>query len=468
MTRTEQQHSGPPGPTLTQNIFYGIGHFGLNNVGLVMATWYARRYCPPEGAPLVSIGALTTAFALAKILDGFLGPAVGYWSDRTRTRLGRRIPFVLFGALPMCVLFFLVWTPPVNLIRPQSNAMLAYFIFSVVAFWIVYTITFTPYTSLLPEIAVTGRDRINMATFQTAGILLSSFVVFGAAPVMVQKLGFLFMGAFFTVISLIAVYLPLLSLREKYRASETSEPRSYTLVQALSAAGRNRPFLIFLGATFFNWAGLQIAILTVGFIVPVIFRKPDTFISVILIGANIFTVISFFIIQKLTRLYDKRTITLWGMALYALMIPGLWFMGRYELGFHIGSFAVTEAVIAFALFTLLGFPIAVQLVLQAPLVADCIDYDELLTGKRQEAIYFGLLAAVLKIALAACSGIFGFLFRQFGYTVNRHIGVDLIGLAGAGLTLIAFLIFLFYPINGAMERDIRHRLDKRGSAANCQ
>ena len=90
-------------------------------------------------------------------------PLIGYWSDRTTSRWGRRLPFVLF-ATPFWVLFFaLLGTPPNG---HESIANAVYLFAMLQGFYLFSTLSGGPFESLLPEIAVSSKDRVGVVTWQ--------------------------------------------------------------------------------------------------------------------------------------------------------------------------------------------------------------------------------------------------------------------------------------------------------------
>ena len=120
-----------------QRVFYGMGNMGGNFLNLVFSMWIFKRYCPPEGEGemLIPIMWLTYAFIAGRLVDAVADPLIGYWSDNASTRWGRRIPFLLFGGLPLCIVFFLVWAPPLGIFPAGSISLFIYLCVIMGAFW---------------------------------------------------------------------------------------------------------------------------------------------------------------------------------------------------------------------------------------------------------------------------------------------------------------------------------------------
>jgi len=445
-----------------QRVLYGMGNMGGNFLNLVFSMWVYKMYCDPEGGGvLVPVMWMTWAFIVGRVVDAVADPLIGYWSDNTSTRWGRRMPFLIFGGLPLCISFFLLWAPPLEIFPPNSVSLFVYLCVVMGAFWFLFTAVLCPYLALLPEVAVEPADRLNLATYQSVFLLASSGVVMVGSPFLKDSMGFMKMGLVFTILSLIGVYAPVAAVRERFVAKE-EKSAEYGIFTALKWSFSNRPFVIYLASSVLSKIAFNALIMGMPFIVGKILGKSDAYVGIIMGGAGFFAVISFFGINAVAERIDKRLIYMAGMLIMALLIPCVWFFGRYnvmlDLSF-IGIDAVlNEFVMAFIVFTLAGFPIAALMVLPPPILSDVIDLDEVNTGRRREAMYFGAQGLVEKAGMGLSGFMMGFLFDRFGYTVDNHMGVDLLGPVSAVLVFIGFLIFLWYPIDRKQSEEIRRKI----------
>ena len=94
---------------------YASHSFGSSVLSRATQAWLIFFYAPPAGedAPtIVPRITLTTILLVLGILDAIDDPLIGYWSDRTRSRWGRRIPFIVLATPFYALFFFLLWTPP--------------------------------------------------------------------------------------------------------------------------------------------------------------------------------------------------------------------------------------------------------------------------------------------------------------------------------------------------------------------
>ncbi len=122
----------------------------------------------------------------------------------------------------------------------------------------------------------------------------------------------------------------------------------------------------------------------------------------------------------------------------AVAMPLLWFVAP-TLPFSVQ--AQTQIVMA-----LVGVFMAGFMILPIALLADVIDYDEKLTGKRREGIYFGVQSILQKIAIGVSIPVAGFMMYVGGDVTPTERGLKLITLLAGVVALAAFLVFLKYPL----------------------
>src|SRR5574338_404466 len=160
----------------------GIIAFYIVDVKNLPATWYAAFWF------------------FYTIYNALNNPAIGYLSDRTRSRWGRRLPYILFGGLPYAVVFALLFTAPFDG-RDNPTGLLLYFGTAIIIWEGLYTAFATGYYGLLPEMFGDYRERTDVAAkmniFQTVALVL------GAAlpPLLANILGWSGMAVVLAVIS---------------------------------------------------------------------------------------------------------------------------------------------------------------------------------------------------------------------------------------------------------------------------
>ena len=97
---------------LRTKLIFGLGGLGMNLCDAVFLQWIFVRYAPEGAAPLVPAKILGLIILIGRVGECFYNLAVGHWSDNFRSKLGRRIPFMRRGTVPLALVFFLMFLPP--------------------------------------------------------------------------------------------------------------------------------------------------------------------------------------------------------------------------------------------------------------------------------------------------------------------------------------------------------------------
>ncbi|MGD8240068.1 MAG: MFS transporter, partial [Armatimonadota bacterium] len=150
-------------------ILYGMGYLSIALTTDMTLAWLMKRYRPDPADirwnVLASAGAFAAAMVVGRVVDAVADPLVGFWSDRVRTRWGRRKPFILLGAPLLALTFVLIWTPPTP---TQSLLNGVYLAVIASVFLFAFTVVVCPYLAMLPEIAADPTERVRLTACQGA------------------------------------------------------------------------------------------------------------------------------------------------------------------------------------------------------------------------------------------------------------------------------------------------------------
>jgi GPH family glycoside/pentoside/hexuronide:cation symporter len=395
-----------------------------------------------------AVGAILTVARLVETVDDGL---VGYWSDRTRSRLGRRIPFVL-AATPFWALFgVLLFTPPTS----SAAATAAYLFIVLELYFLSATLSGGPYESLLPEIAHESSERVTItglrvyfgAAGAAVGLVLSGLVV--------DAYGYAAMAVMVGVLALSFRYLGLAGVW-RY-ASRTQEPVELTLGEALRGTFRNRYFLFFLPAFALFQLGFQLLLGVLPFLVEAALEVDEAgawvaALAAVAVGVMAATIpLAGVVARRSSKRHAYRVslvaaIFLFPLLAFAGFLPGI----------------PVEAQLAGAM-VLAGLPIAGNYLFPAPLTADIIDYDSLQTGFRREATYYGAQNFVEKTTSALAPLILGLLLT-LGRTSDDSLGIQLVGPVAGLLVLAGYLAFRGYDLPDDVLDDADSSASRSASA----
>jgi GPH family glycoside/pentoside/hexuronide:cation symporter len=199
------------------------------------------------------------AFSIGKLWDAVNDPLVGMLSDRTRTRWGRRRPYLLFGAVPFGVTFALLWIVP-----PIQNQILLclYFAFMYMLFDTAFTLVGCPYDALTPELTVDHDERTSLTTYRmfvsiVAGLLSAlvfALFVFPAFPD--PQTAFLVIGLLCGAVFIPPVLITFFGTRERteFQAAETM-----SFGESLRFLLRNREWRYTVVINLLSWLPVDIA-----------------------------------------------------------------------------------------------------------------------------------------------------------------------------------------------------------------
>src|SRR5512142_1578746 len=151
---------------------YGSGDIGFSLTNTILNVYLALFLTDVVG---LKPGIAAIAFFIGSTWDYINDPIVGYISDRTRTRWGRRRPFLLFGALPMAAAFCLLWwRPPFE----STLALGAYYSMAFALFDTAATFAYMPYYALTPELTDDYDERTGLTSRRMFFSILGTLVAF--------------------------------------------------------------------------------------------------------------------------------------------------------------------------------------------------------------------------------------------------------------------------------------------------
>ncbi|MEW5945031.1 MAG: MFS transporter [bacterium] len=429
---------------LSRSLLYCSGQFGGNLLNNIYIFWlvyfYAKGYRGHE--PLMPIFWFGTIQIAGRVVDAIADPIVGYWSDRTKTRIGRRRPFLLFGAPALVLSFYFLWTPP---FPPGSPLLFVYLPVVMGVFWFSFTVVMVPYLALFPEQVERSDHRVQLSTMMSMFLMLSYFTQAVAAPDIIQRRGFPAMALVFAAAGLVFLYATTFTVRERAASARTAE--SYSIAEALGWTFSNPAFLRYVAAALLLQFGFYALSASMPFIVTEIFAKPESFTKflMMIMGAGI--IVSYVVINILSRSVEKKKLYLASVLGLGCVMPFMLFLGRTQL-------PVSTVTAGMVFMLVLSLPVAGTQILPFAILADIIDYDEKVTGKRREAIYFSAQGFLQKLATALSGFMQGAVFGAFGHARTNPLGINLLGPIAGAIALVGFVIFLGYPID-EKTKDLR-------------
>ncbi|WP_309572492.1 MFS transporter [Deinococcus sp.] len=440
---------GPPSSGTTWR--YAVMNFGLT-IPAQASSFLLLYYV--DGLKLSPTLAATvmTLFAVYNAIDN---PVIGFLSDRTRSRFGRRIPFIRFGALPTLLGFALMFNAPFNG-ATQPWALVAYF---AVTWWLwetAGTAVGTGYLALLPEMFRTYPERTGVAWRMNVVQVVGLLIGLALPPLLAARFGWGATAIAFSVISGVAMFSGLGALSER---PQLQQAPALPLLPALRATFGNRSFLTVVLAQTMRFVTTGTLAAGMGFYVKYTLGVPGGAATTLLLAtAFVVAGVSLWPWRALVagRLGARVTLML-AFAVTALSVSLLAVVHTVA-----GMWPVTACF---------GVGLGGMILMGDVIMADVIDEDEVNTGQRREGMYYGLSGLITTLSGALVSLTFGWVARRYGYDPTLATQPDSVAegfrvfmtvppIAGAALAL---LLLSFYPLHGERLATVRRTLAARAA-----
>ncbi len=422
-------------------------------IGIFMPVFYSDVVLAP-------LGMIALATAMARAFDALTDPVVGWASDRTRSRFGRRKPWIAVGTPLAAVFFWLLFSPPESL---TPSAAVLWFGATFSLFFLFQTIEGVPLAALGAELTPNYRERNSVFGVRALFIALGTMVAAVVPAILTGQFGeghereiFSGMSASYGVLWLVLM-LVMLSMVSEHReyAGRPTNP----LVPGVRRALRNRPFAILLLSAIVGAIPGAVPAVLMPYFVRYVLQPEDptvwtgSFLFIYLATGLLFVPFWLWIAQhfgKLRAFVSAACVGVSASLLYFLAGPGdLAWAGMVYFVSGTQAMAGTFLIPAMA--------------------ADVIDYDELRTGLRREAQYTSFWSVIPKLVSIPGYSIPLAVLAGVGYVPNEVQTAEvqftirfLYSLFPAAFFVAALLIVARYPISEATHANIREGIAAHG------
>jgi glycoside/pentoside/hexuronide:cation symporter, GPH family len=389
-------------PIATQNspIAYGLGSFGLESLYKVFVGFYMFYYIDELGLAITLAAIINVIYA---IWDAANDPLVGFVSDNTRTRWGRRRPWLLIG-LPFYVgILVLVYAVPEPFL--QGNALFWYALVIFFLFEAAYTTMAVNYAALFPELFQGFRDRARASsTYQGLG-MLGELVGFSIPPFIYAKFGFVPMAISFAGVAGIALFLGILRNKEDPKALQAPP---LNLKGAFGEVLKDRSYLLFTLAVTFLLFTTGVYTLATPFWVKYTLGASPQVTSLIFATVFVVAILSVSVWGRFVRITGIKRTWLWSVGVMAASAIILGLASNLVLG-AIGA-AVAGAGLG-------GVKVCREIIM-----GNFVDRNLKRTGHRREGIYYSLLRVIGKLSKILEALALVLLGLLFGYVSGENPG----------------------------------------------
>ena len=441
--------------TWAEKLAYAAPAFALAVVGIPIYVYIPKFYTDVVGINIAVLGYLMFS---VRLFDAVTDPVIGYFSDRTPTRFGRRRPYIALGSILVAVAMFLLFNPPA-VSETMETVWFGVTIYILFLFW---TAVVVPFESLGPEITFNYHERTTLFGLRD-GFLIAGTLAAASSPALVgwlfnlpadadgERAKFFWIAVIYAPLLIGTCWWCVLAIRER---RPMGEHQTKGLWRGLRQVSHNRPFVILLIAYTVSAIGNNLPATLILYYVEYVLESPlaDLFLMLYFVTGIIFLP-AWIMISRRT---GKKAAWLASMAINTGAFVGVFFLGPGD--------AAIYGVLVF----LSGIGFGATLAIPSAIQADVIDYDELLTGERREGQYIGLWSISKKFAAAVGIGAGLSILGVVGYTPNVQQSAEvqmtlrvLYALVPSLCNIVAIVIACAYPISGKIHAEIRKAIEHR-------
>jgi GPH family glycoside/pentoside/hexuronide:cation symporter len=435
-------------------VLYGAGDFGFSLTDTVISSFFYPFLTDVIG---ITIGAAAWIRLIGGIWDPVNDPLIGYLSDRTRSRWGRRRPFLLFGFIPFAISYALLWVKPsiTNELGLVLFFSIAYVIYDAAA-----TIVYMPYFALTPELTLDYDERTSLTGYRMAFSIIAGLIGMAVPQLVFGTLtpesagSVLALGIAFGIASALPLLFTFWGTRERVEFQQQALPN---LKRSVSAALKNRPFIFAMFIFLFTWTaiGLIQSMLYYFLKYRMDMEQQFSFVALAIFLPAIFTLPLW---DWVSRNTDKRKAYIYGMIFLSSVLVTLAFLNPG-----------TDPVAIYSLAILAGIGVSAVHVLPWSMIPDAVEWDEYETGARHEGMFYSLVLLLRKFSTAIALFAMGMLLEASDFVSNAPAQSDsatraIISLTGPGPAFFMFLGILFaliYPLSRERHTQIRRELEAR-------
>lgn len=432
---------------------YALGQLGWSMLSGLIGSWLVYFYQPakteidagmtlfiPQGTVvfgvLTIIGLITAA---GRIFDAITDPLIGSLSDNCRSKLGRRIPFLKFSALPLAIVTLLVFCAPVRTVSQINTVWLCVF---VTLYYFLITCYCTPYTSLIAELAHTQEEKLQISTCISLTFIVGTAIAY-VAPVIWN----IFMSSFgmerinamrltfgiISGISIVFLFIPVFTINEKDYVNIV--PSKTNMFSSLLKTFKNHDFKIFVIQDLVYWFALTLFQTGLAFFVTQLFKLPEEFATYMFVGLTAVSLLFYPVVNLMARKIGKKACVFVAFMAFCLtfFITGL-----------AGDFLVLKPEVQAVIVVVLGaFPMAIFGILPQAMVADIAQCETVETGENRSGMFFAARTFAFK---------FGQSVAMLTFTSLATLGYRLVAITASIFCLIGGFCLLRYNEKRILEK----------------
>lgn len=446
-------------------LIYGVGDLFGGGSFLVIGMLFMFFLTEVVG---LSPGKAGMVFAIGKGWDAISDPLMGYLSDKTRSRFGRRRVYFLAGIVPIAVAFILMWVP---LETKNQWALFAYYSFAYVLFSTVFTMVMVPYAALNAEMSTDYkvRSRLSGARLIFSGV---ASLLGGTVPKIIidaypgdPATGHMVMAVFFGLLFALPFIIVFLGTWELPCPEDDSRDNSLSIFREFFTIMKNRSFRVHISMYICSYTAMDVLMALFAYFLTYYLGKPKIF--PVAMGSLLLTQI--IMLSVYVALGNKKGK---GFAYRTGLI--IWFIGMaLSLTLSPESSVMSIALVC----VIIGLGTSAGVLIPWAMLPSIIDVDELISGQMRSGIYSGAMTLMRKLIQGIIAmPLIGFTLEAIGFVSNQAQSPEVLSalkiffLAGPGaLVFLGIIVATRFKItpetHGILAAEI-DRLKKGGSKSD--
>ena len=409
----------------------------------------------------IDMGLITIGFVIWSVWNAFNDPILGYFSDRTHTKWGRRRPWIMIAFIPLSVIMVFLFTPPLPVGTSNQIGNFFYFLIIIIVFELFYTMYSLNVTSLFPEIFLSKKERTqgnNIRAVYTIIGLIVAFILPGLIipdftdPAYLTE--FQIFGVIAGIVVAIAVIIFLKFGPKEKKEFQKDYEKAFSLFNSVKYCVKSKSFRWYIIAEVGNWFVYGM----LPTIVPLYAKfvlGTEGFMTSLLLGLTFISAAFFMTVlwkPIVRKMGNKKTwiisMSVWGAALLPLMF-------------------ISDIIPGFVVFFLIGVGLSGSLYIIDLVVSDIVDEDEVVTGIRREAGYYGVNAFFLRFSNVLVILAIGTVLSTVGWATFEPTSVTPDVLFGFRSLMVIFPVIALiisiiamtqYPLHGEKLKEIQEKL----------
>lgn len=446
-----------------------MGDFARGLINGIITTYLLTFFIPTSSDTTLPVFFLRASLVMAvirgigTIVDAITDPLVANWSDRLKSKNGRRIPFMRLSAVPYALFCLLIFFPPVN---GTSYINAVWVGIMLILYYTFSTLYHIPYTALQAEIVTEPKKRVFLYTIVSLVYVISSAIAFCTSMFidMLMKAGVSEIWSFripfivFAALGAITALIPALTIREK----DYVQPREYhqSIMQSLKATFSYQSFtrvtigylFMWIAFTFFNTAEV--------YYITSLLALSNTWVTIVTIISILVGVMTYPLVNILVRKAGKKPLLLGACGTYVVLYTAIFFYEAIVSLIGAQAFAIIIGLV-------IAFPIAITNIVPSAMFADFAQYDTIVTGENRAGMFLAARNFVNKLCQAivviACSLLLG--MGADGTGSATLTGIRYTSLVAMIFIAIAFAIYTTYndkTISDAIKKSSEENENMKG------